>query len=193
MAVRQNSKYLHPYSEKFSSPFHICIQFRKMIEIRPILDSDWERIKTIFEEGIETGLATFETKAPDWKTWNSDHLSECRLLAHEGAEILGWAALSQVSDRCVYGGVAEVSVYVSSSRRGLGVGHGLLNSLAFCSESNGYWTLQSGIFSENHASIRLHEKAGFRIIGFRERIGKIKGQWMDNILMERRSNKIGVD
>jgi L-amino acid N-acyltransferase YncA len=132
-----------------------------MFVVRPLLDSNWEMVKTIYKEGIDTGLATFETEPSDWDSWDSIHLAHCRLLAQEGPEILGWAALSPVSDRCVYGGVAEVSVYVSLKSRGRGIGLALLNSLVNCSESKGYWTLQAGIFTENKASIRLHEKAGY--------------------------------
>ncbi len=158
-----------------------------------MVKEDWIEVKRIYEEGIASGLATFETSAPSWEDWDKSHLKDCRFIAYDNSGTLGWAALSPVSDRCVYGGVAEVSVYVSSISQGRGVGMALMNSLIYSSEKKGYWTLQSGIFSDNIPSIRLHEKAGFRKIGIRERIGQYKGVWKDNVLMERRSKTIGVD
>lgn len=154
---------------------------------------NWSAVAEIYKEGIETGMATFETAVPSWDEWNRAHVPTCRLLAKNGENTLGWAALSPVSSRCVYGGVAEVSVYVAKNARGLGVGERLMSELIKASEMEGYWTLQSGIFPENLPSIRLHEKAGFRRIGYRERIGKHDGVWKDNVLMERRSKLIGND
>jgi len=150
---------------------------------------DWPAVQRIYAEGISTGNATFETEPPDWEKWSAGHLDTCRLIARTNNEILGWAALSRVSQRTVYAGVAEVSVYVAGSARGQGVGMSLLKALIELSEREGFWTLQAGIFPENAASIRLHERCGFRIVGRRERIGQLAGQWRDTVLMERRSPK----
>jgi L-amino acid N-acyltransferase YncA len=162
----------------------------KIVQMNP---KHWEAVKEIYEEGIATGNATFETESPTWDKWNSSHLPFARLIAEEENEILGWVALSKVSDRCVYEGVAEVSVYVKSSARGKGVGSMLLEELIGESEANNIWTLTAGIFPENLASIRIHEKAGFRIMGRRERIGKMNGNWRDTLQLERRSKVVGVD
>ena len=153
--------------------------------------TDWPAVSQIYQEGIETNMATFEQDVPEWDLWDQHHVKSCRLVAKQGEKIMGWAALSAVSSRCVYGGVAEVSVYIAKEARGDRIGELLLSRLITESEEQGYWTLQSGIFPENVASIRLHEKLGFRKIGFRERIGQLKGVWKDNILMEKRSKKIG--
>ncbi len=161
--------------------------------IEPMRPADWPRVREIYLEGIATGHATFEVTAPSWEDWDAGHLPFARLVARRGEEIAGWAAVSPVSQRCVYGGVAEVSVYVSSASRGAGVGHALLRALIEASEQNGIWTLQAGIFPENSASIRLHLACGFREVGRRERIGKLNGVWRDTILLERRSRTIGTD
>ena len=163
-----------------------------MIAITEMLPQHWKAVKTIYEEGIATGNATFQASAPSWQEWNNSHLQACRLVATEN-DVMGWAALTAVSSRCVYAGVAEVSVYVAAKARGKQVGTLLLHELIKRSEQTGIWTLQSGIFPENKASILLHEKNGFRMIGYRERIGKMGTVWRDNIIMERRSNKIGID
>nr|WP_242535719.1 GNAT family N-acetyltransferase [[Muricauda] lutisoli] len=155
--------------------------------------SDWEEVSRIYLEGIATGFATFETQAPTYEHWDNAHSSECRLIAETDGEIMGWAALSPVSSRCVYGGVGEVSIYISDKSRGKGVGKLLMQHLIDESERAGFWTLQSGIFPENTASIKLHEKMGFRYIGKRERVGKIHGVWKDNLLFEKRSCNVGVD
>ncbi len=155
--------------------------------------SDWEAVLAIYAEGIATGFATFEKSLPTYAAWNKGHLKTCRLVAVNGDTVLGWAALSPVSGRCVYGGVAEVSVYVGQSSRGAGVGKLLMEHLIAQSEAAGFWTLQSGIFPENTGSIKLHEIMGFRHIGKRERIGKLDGVWKDNVLFERRSKIIGID
>ena len=153
---------------------------------------DWERVAAIYREGIATGHATFEINVPAFEEWDRAHLPAARLIAHLGDLIVGWAALSQVSQRRVYLGVAEVSVYVASAARGSGVGRKLLAALIEESERNGIWTLQAGIFPENTASLALHHAAGFREIGRRERIGKMNGVWRDTILLERRSRTVGL-
>lgn len=153
--------------------------------------ADWPAVRAIYEAGIATGLATFETKAPSWDQWDAGHRPDCRLCARSGGEVVGWAALSPVSRRAVYDGVAEVSVYVRPDHCGRGVGSTLLKAIITDSERNGIWTLQAGIFPENSASLRLHERHGFRPVGRRERIGQLAGVWRDTILLERRSALIG--
>lgn len=164
------------------------------VQIRAMKPTDWVMVAQIYGEGIATGFATFESIVPDYETWSAAHTKECRLVAEHNGSVVGWAALSPVSGRCVYGGVAEVSVYVGKNTRGLGVGRLLMEKLIEESENAGYWTLQSGIFPENRASIKLHEKMGFRFLGKRERIGKTThGVWKDNLLFERRSKTVGID
>lgn len=163
-----------------------------MITFNTIHSNNWTAVKQIYEEGIATGNATFQQSAPDWDEWNNNHLQHSRIAAKEDGKILGWAALTPVSARCVYAGVAEVSVYVGDKARGKGLGKQLLQKLIEESEANNMWTLQARIFPENLASIKIHETCGFRIIGKRERIGKMNGIWRDTILMERRSNKVGL-
>jgi len=155
--------------------------------IRAMHSTDWDSVKTIYEAGIRTKNATFETSAGPWEKWDKDHLSEPRLVAETDAGILGWAALSPVSGRCVYGGVADVSVYIAPEGRGKGIGTALMEKLVEESERLNIWTLQAGIFPENRASIKLHIKSGFRVVGTREKIGKMDGTWRDILLMERRS------
>lgn len=164
-----------------------------MIIINTMLPAHWEQVKLIYEQGMATGNATFQQTAPTWEEWDNDHLKSCRLVAVENNHVLGWAALSKVSGRCVYAGVAEVSVYVSSAAQGKGIGSLLLNALVRESEQNGLWTIQAGIFPENTASIKVHEKAGFRQVGYRERIGKMNGVWRNTLLLERRSQLIAQD
>ena len=161
------------------------------ITIETMKPEDWEAVRAIYQQGIATGNATFETEPPEWETWDASHLQKCRLVARAGSQVLGWAALTPVSGRCVYAGVAEVSVYVARAARGRGVGKALLNALITESEQNGIWTLQAGIFPENAASIALHKACGFRGVGYRERIGQMNGVWRDVILMERRSKVVG--
>lgn len=161
------------------------------MQIIKMLPEHWEAVKKIYEEGIATGNATFQTAAPSWEEWNKEHLQNARFIAVDNHEILGWAALTPVSGRCVYAGVAEVSVYVTTNARGKGVGKNLLQALTKASEQNNLWTLQAGIFPENIASIKLHEANGFRIIGTREKIGKMNGEWRDTVLLERRSKVAG--
>lgn len=161
--------------------------------IRTMTATDWPVVKAIYEEGIATGHATFETQAPEWEGWDGKFLQDCRLVAEMNGEVVGWAALGPVSDRCVYGGVAEVAVYVASLVQGRGVGTTLLDALVRASEEAGLWTLQAGIFPENVGSVRIHEKCGFRTVGKRERLGKMGDRWRDVLLMERRSTKAGTD
>ncbi|MEM1124464.1 MAG: N-acetyltransferase family protein [Bacteroidota bacterium] len=163
------------------------------MEIRPLLAEDWTMVKTIYELGIATGIATFETSAPSWEKWADNHLPYGRLVAKVNGQVTGWAALTAVSNRCIYQGVAEVSVYVHPQFQGQGVGQSLLKQLIFESEANGIWTLHAAIFRENIGSIKLHQKVGFRMIGYREKIGKLHGVWKDNVLMERRSSVVGTD
>jgi L-amino acid N-acyltransferase YncA len=155
-------------------------------------DDDWAEVRRIYGEGIATGNATFETEIPSWEAWDASHRRDCRLVVRDGANLLGWAALTPVSGRCVYGGVADLSVYIATSARGRGVGRALLTSLIQESERQGIWTLQAGIFPENEPSLRLHRALGFRDVGRRERIGKMNGAWRDVLLLERRSAVAGA-
>jgi L-amino acid N-acyltransferase YncA len=164
-----------------------------MIKLELMKPSDWEAVKDIYEEGIATGNATFQQSAPTWEEWNNSHLQHSRIVAKEEDNVVGWAALTPVSGRCVYAGVAEVSVYVSDKVRGRGLGKQLLQKLIEESEANGIWTLQAGIFPENTPSIKIHEASGFRIFGTRERIGKMNGVWRDNLQLERRSKVVGTN
>ena len=161
-------------------------------ELAPFTISDWTAVREIYLEGIATGDATFEKSAPDWETFDARHLPCCRLAARDQEGVGGWAALSPVSARAVYAGVAEVSVYVAARARGRGIGSLLLNALVATSEEHGIWTLQAAIFPENRASIWLHQRAGFRVVGTRERIGCMDGRWRDTVLMERRSATAGA-
>jgi phosphinothricin acetyltransferase len=161
--------------------------------IDKLQESDWERVRSIYLEGIATGNATFETDAPDWEAWNRNHSSFARLVARDEHSIPGWAALSPVSSRSVYVGVAEVSVYVASSARGKGIGRVLLTGLVDEAERNGVWMLQAGIFPENFASVALHKSCVFREIGRREKLGRLNGVWRDVVLLERRSRTVGVE
>ncbi|PXX30717.1 GNAT family N-acetyltransferase [Arenibacter sp. ARW7G5Y1] len=163
------------------------------MEIRKMKNSDWPSVAEIYRQGMDTGFATFEKVVPSFEVWDAAHLEAGRLVAAKGETILGWAALSPVSSRCVYGGVAEVSVYIGQGSRGQGVGKLLIQQLIVESEKAGLWTLQSGIFPENKGSVELHRKMGFRFIGKRERVGKRDNVWKDNLLFERRSTIIGVD
>ncbi len=163
------------------------------MEVREMLATDWEAVKQIYEEGIATGNATFQTTAPSWKEWDESHVQTCRLIAvDEEDHVQGWAALTAVSGRCVYAGVGEVSVYVSAHARGKGVGKKLLHALIEESERNHFWTLQAGIFPENKSSVRIHEELGFRQVGYREKIGEMNGEWRDSLLFEKRSKVVGT-
>ncbi len=164
------------------------------LDIDALHPADWLHVRAIYLAGIATGQATFEQSAPDWEAWDRKHLPACRLVVRDRAtsQAVGWAALTPYSARAVYAGVAEVSIYIVETMRGQGVGRRLLTALVDASEAAGVWTLQAGIFPENTASVRLHERCGFRIVGRRERIGQLHGLWRDVLLLERRSACAGV-
>jgi L-amino acid N-acyltransferase YncA len=155
---------------------------------------DWKQVAKIYLEGINTGIATFQTEVPTWQEFNNSHISSCRLVVRLDDNILGWGALSTTSSRCVYAGVAEVSLYIANNYKGQGIGTVLLRDLINVSEKNGFWTLQSGIIRKNISSIELHKKCGFREIGIREKVAKMNDEnWLDVVLMERRSKIVGID
>ena len=157
-------------------------------ELRP---EHWPGVERVYADGIATGSATFETEVPSWEAWDTAHLAEHRFVALRGGEVVGWVAVSPVSDRCVYGGVVENSVYVAQEARSQGIGLRLLEVLAASTEAAGIWTIQTGIFPENDVSVRLHERAGFEVVGRRKRLGKLNGEWRDVLLLERRSEVVG--
>jgi L-amino acid N-acyltransferase YncA len=162
--------------------------------IEEMTQEDWNEVSKIYLEGINTGKATFQSDIPTWENWNNSHITSCRLVARLGNKVLGWAALSPTSSRCVYAGVAEVSIYIGEKYRWKGIGKVLLTNLVKLSEENGFWTLQSGIIRENTASITLHKICGFREIGIREKVAKMSnGKWHDVVLMERRSKINGIN
>ncbi len=163
------------------------------VEIEPLTSARAADVLAIYEEGIAARQATFETQTPSWEEWDAAHLAACRLVARAGEAVVGWAALSPVSRRRCYSGVAEASVYVRASARGQGVGRALLEALIVASEAHGIWTLQGATFAENTASLRLQERCGFRIVGRRERIARLDGVWRDTVLSERRSCRVGND
>ena len=163
------------------------------LSVEPMPAGDWPAVRAIYEEGIAAGNATFETEVPAWEEWDRNHLPLCRLVVRRDQEVVGWAALSRVSSRQVYAGVAEVSIYVATAARGQGIGKRLLAALVEESERYGFWTLQASMFPENVASIRLHRACGFREVGRRDRIGQSRdGSWRDTLLLERRSRTVGV-
>ena len=167
-------------------------------KIESMNPEDWEQVRAIYEEGIATENATFEPAVPDWEKWDSSHIAEPRLVVRVNGQVAAWAALSRVSARKVYAGIAEVSIYVGEKFRGKGIGDALLGALVDASEKAGFWTLQGGIFPENAASISLHQKHGFRVLGIREKVGqmafgKLRGKWRDVALMERRSKVAGIN
>ena len=161
------------------------------LQLERLEPADWPQVAAIYEEGIQTGQATFETGVPSWHEWDAAHLPELRLVARLGRELVGWAALSPVSHRAVYAGVVEDSVYVAERARGRGAGRALLERLVQAAEKAGIWTIQAGIFPENRASIALHHACGFRTVGVRERLGRLDGSWRDVALLERRSPTTG--
>jgi L-amino acid N-acyltransferase YncA len=156
------------------------------LRIEPLREEDWSAVAAIYREGIEGRLATFETDVPEWRAWDEAHLREHRLVARMGGEVVGWAALTPVSRRAVYAGVADLSVYVAAAARGQGVGRALLTTLVDSAGTAGLWTLQAGVFPENEASLALHRSLGFRDVGMRERIGRLDGEWRDVVLLELR-------
>ena len=160
------------------------------MSIRELRPDDWPAVRAIYEDGIRSGDATFETETPSWESWDDAH-SALRLVAEQDGSVVGWAALSPVSGRCCYRGVGEVSVYVAEEARGVGLGRELLARLVERSEQSGYWTLSAGVFPENEASMRLHRSCGFREVGVRERLGELGGVWRDVVLLERRSTLVG--
>jgi phosphinothricin acetyltransferase len=161
-----------------------------MAEVRDLRPEDWDAVRAIFDDGIRSGDATFETESPSWEEWAAAH-PELRLVAERDGAVVGWAALSPVSSRRCYRGVGEVSVYVAAAVRGGGVGRALLEQLVERSEDAGFWTLEAGIFPENAASLRLHRGRGFRDVGVRERLGESGRVWRDVLLLERRSRVVG--
>jgi L-amino acid N-acyltransferase YncA len=162
------------------------------VTIRAMRPADWPVVAAIYAEGIATGDATFETDVPTWADWDAAHLPDHRLVAEQGGHIVGWTAVSPVSTRCAYAGVVEHSVYVAETARSHGVGRRLVAALAESTEAAGIWTIQTGIFPENESSLALHRAVGFRVIGLRERPGKLNGRWRDVVLLERRSETAGV-
>ena len=163
------------------------------LDIEPMDTADWPDVRRIYEEGIATGRATFEAQAPEWDAWDASHRRECRFVARRSGRVVGWIALSAVSRRQVYRGVAEVSVYVAEDARGTGVGRALFERLILASEAAGIWTVQAGIQAENEASLALHEAVGFRRVGVREGFGQdASGVWRDVVLLERRSRTVGL-
>ena len=161
------------------------------MELRDLRSDDWPEVARIFEEGIRTGNATFETEVPTWEARDAAHLPEHRVVAERDGRVVGWIALAPVSSRCCYAGVAEVSAYVTEGARGEGVGKALLGALIESSERAGIWTLETGVFPENAASVGLLQRFGFRVVGTRERIGEMHGMWRDVVFLERRSEVVG--
>jgi L-amino acid N-acyltransferase YncA len=162
------------------------------MKIEKLTETHWSEVSAIYKSGLATGNANFSHKVPDWDEWDKTHVKNCRLVATENGEVLGWAALTAISDHCVLAGVAEVSLYIAENSRGKGIGKQLLSDLIKQSEEYNFWTLESRIFAENLASIKIHEENGFRTVGSRERIGQLNGVWRDTLLLERRSVKVGI-
>ena len=157
------------------------------VTIAALRPEHWDDVARIYAEGIATGNATFETDVPSWERWDAGHLAAHRFVARRDGAVVGWVAVGPVSDRCVYGGVVENSVYVAAEARGRGVGRALLEALIASTEAAGIWTIQTGIFPENEASVALHQRVGFEIVGRRKRLGKLHGVWRDVLFLERRS------
>ncbi len=163
-----------------------------IVRIEIMTEHHWNDVIRIYNFGIASGNATFEKHVPDWNSWNKTHRKDCRLIALSGDQTAGWAALSNMSERPVYSGVVEVSIYIDPDYQGQGIGNTLMQALITESETHGLWTLQAGIFPENESSIHLHLKNGFRVVGVREKIGKMEDRWRDVVLMERRSQVVGI-
>lgn len=163
-------------------------------EIREMLPDDEVRVLEIFQQGIDGGIATFETEVPNREVWNTEFFNDCRwILENETSEVVGWAALKPVSKRECFKGVAEVSIYFDANYQGKGLGSVLLKKLILDSENHGFWTLQSNIFPENEASIKFHQKNGFRTVGIRKKVGRLNGEWKDLVMLEKRSETVGFD
>jgi L-amino acid N-acyltransferase YncA len=162
-----------------------------LVEIRPLTREDWPRVQAIYAAGIATGDATFETEPPTWEEFDAGRLPEHRLVAVGDGEVVGWAALSPTSSRACYAGVVEHSVYVAEDARGRGIGRALMEALVASADSAGIWTIQTSVFPENAASVSLHERVGFRLVGRRERVAQLDGIWRDTLLLERRSPNVG--
>ena len=162
------------------------------MKIRNFKKSDFTSVKSIYQQGIDTGNATFQKKAKGWNEWNSSFLTTCRIVAELNDEVVGWAVLSAISNRCVYNGVAEVSIYIAKKYANNGIGNSLLSELISTSENEGIWTLQAGMFPENEASIAIHFKNGFEKIGIRKNLGKLNDEWRDVLFLERRSKIVGI-
>jgi L-amino acid N-acyltransferase YncA len=162
----------------------------KRLQLQALRPEDWPAVRAIYQAGIDSGDATFETVVPDWAVWDAAHLPGHRLVARLEGRVVGWTALAPVSDRCAYAGVAEDSVYVAPDAQGRGVGRALLGAVVASAERGGIWTVQTGIFPENQASVRLHQTCGFRVVGVRERLGRLHGRWRDVLFLERRSPSI---
>lgn len=188
---------IRSFLQEISPPRRVFLRYlgeTAVTQIRDYRSTDWPAVERITQEGIDTGVATFETAPKPQEKWETESISGTQLVAVDDQDtVLGWTVLWPVSDRCTYAGVAEVSVYVSQNARGLGIGKLLLNSLIKKSEEIGIWTLQAGIFEDNPGSVALHKSCGFRLIGVRERIGKLHGIWKNNQQFERRSNVVGID
>lgn len=158
------------------------------LHFRFLVKKDWPAVADIYKRGLETRMATFETTVPDWLDWDTSHLKNCRIIAEINKEIVGWATLSPISKRKVYEGVAEVTIYIHPDFSGRGIGSALMHELIIQSETEGFWTLQSSVFPENVASVRLHLKHGFREVGYREKIAQLDGEWRNTVILERRVN-----
>jgi phosphinothricin acetyltransferase len=163
------------------------------VEFRTMNYSDWPLVAEVYRQGIETKNSTFESEVPSWELWDGSHLKLCRIVAVSAGTLTGWCALNGISSRKVYSGVAEISIYISDKFKKQGIGTMLLEKLITESEKEGFWTLQAVMFPENVASLKLHKKMGFRIVGYREHIAKMDGKWRDVILLERRSKNVGID
>jgi len=165
-----------------------------MLSIRPFEAEDYPAVKDIYQQGIDSGDASFQPTAPDWEEWNQSRLQDCRLVAIDEKMLIGWVALSGSSSHAFFHGLAEISIYIARDAQGKGAGQALMQAMIECSEQHGYWSLQAGIFPENIASLKLHQKNGFRIIGTRHRPGRMQdGRWRDVVLLERRSQTVGIE